>query len=210
MEKKWYVRGFIRRIGRRAPWSVRFASGQFLAAYSLLLALRVGIRPVQAADVEAILQRLFGKTVVGDKYPRYVFRLGKLSAVPDLRRVMIYRDGRDVVSSFLYKVRTSWKNLRVANRENTARRIAERWVESIENTERYRESLFVIRYEELVRDPAPILASMASYLGVEPSGFRLGRIHDHSIGKYKSGLTAEEQNDVQEIAGATLARLGYS
>lgn len=209
LERKWYRRGFIRRTGRNAPWKYRLQSGVFLWRYCLLLALRVGYRPITAKDVEAVLHQMFHKPVVGDKYPRYVFRLDKLSAIPDLKRVMIYRDGRDVVSSFLYKIRTAWKDLRVAQTENTATRIAERWVESVENIERYRESLLVIRYEEFVRNPSPTILSLGDYLGVEPAGFSFKRVHDNSIGKFRSGLTSEELRDVMAVAGDTLDRLGY-
>jgi hypothetical protein len=207
---KWYNRPFLGRMGRRAPLEDRLRSGVFMLQYLLLLALRSGIRPVSAADVEWILRRLFRRPVVGDKYPRYVFQLDRLCKIPDLRRIMIYRDGRDVVSSFLYKIRTTWKNLPVARTENTARIIAGRWEESMAAIERNREKLLVIRYEEMVSNPAPFLAAMSEYLGVDPEGFRPGKIHDQSIGKYRTGLTASELEDVIETAGGTLSRLGYT
>lgn len=204
---KWYERPLLRNISRHAPWKTRLRSGAFLFRYLLFLSLRTGVRPVSLADVEAVLEHLLRKSVVGDKYPRYVFRLDMLCALPDLKRVMIYRDGRDVVSSYLKK---DWAESKGLRELKTARQTAERWVESVEATERYRGELFVIRYEDFVRDPAPILGSLAAYLGVEPDGFRADRIHDRSIGKFQTGLTPEELHDVTAVAGETLARLGYS
>jgi hypothetical protein len=209
LEKKWREKSFIGRLDRYPPWPYRVRSGWFLARFWLLMRLRIWRRPVRVADVEAVLRTLTGKAVVGDKYPRYVFWLKRLSSFPDLKRIMIARDGRDVVSSFLRKVRTRWRNLPVARSENTARRIAERWVEAEENIERYRNSLFVVRYEEFVRDPIPALRGMAEYLGVDPAGFRRTDIRSDSVGNFRSGLTPDEMRDVMEIAGATLDRLGY-
>jgi LPS sulfotransferase NodH len=203
---KWYERPLLRNISRHAPWKTRLRSGTFLFRYLLFLSLRTGVRAVDLADVEAVLQHTLRKSVVGDKYPRYVFRLDMLCALPDLKRVMIYRDGRDVVSSYLKKDRAESKGLRELK---TARQTAERWVESVEATERHRSELFVIRYEDFVRDPAPILGSLAGYLGVDPAGFRTEKIHDRSIGKHEAGLTTEELRDILAIAGGTLTRLGY-
>lgn len=176
----------------------------------LLSACAAGrVRPVGAKDVEEVMRGLFHRPVVGDKYPRYVFDLDKLSGLPDLRRVMIYRDGRDVVSSFLRKVRTSWTHLQRAQREDTPSKIAKQWVESMEAIERHRDALLVIRYEDFVHDPAPILASLATYLGVDTAGFHAEKIHDRSIGKFLTGLTSDEIRDVLAVAGGTLTRLGY-
>jgi hypothetical protein len=45
--------------------------------------------------------------IVGDKLPSYAFLLDQLVPLPQLLRLVIYRDCRDVTSSFLRKVR-SW------------------------------------------------------------------------------------------------------
>jgi hypothetical protein len=209
VEHKWREKSFLQRIGRKTPLMLRARGGMFLAGFSMFISLRVRRRAVQVNDVEAALQLLFGKKVVGDKYPRYVFWQDRFSTFPDLKRIMIYRDGRDVVSSFLQRIRTNWKNLPIAETENNARRVAERWVEAQESIDRNRDSLFVIRYEEFVRDPAPILAGMAGYLGVDPAGFRTSAIYTRSIGKYCRELTTEELRDVMDVAGTTLERLGY-
>jgi len=202
----WFERPYLRNMSRNAPWKLRLRSGAFLLRYLLFLSLRTGVRPVRPAEIETVLRRLLRKSVVGDKYPRYVFQLDRLCAFPDLKRVMLYRDGRDVVSSYLKKDRAAPKWFRPLK---TARETAGHWVESVEAIERHRSTLFVIRYEDFVRQPAPIMAAMASYLGVDPAGFRTDRIHDRSIGKFKASLTPEEMNDVTAVAGGTLGRLGY-
>jgi hypothetical protein len=209
VERKWREKSFLQRIGRKTPLMLRARGGMFLAGFSMFISLRVRRRPVQVSDVEAVLRILFRKPVVGDKYPRYVFWQDRFSKFPDLKRIMIYRDGRDVVSSFMEKIRTAWKDMPIAKTENTARRIAERWVEAQENIARNRSGIYVIRYEDFVRDPAPTLAGMAEYLGVDPAGFRMSDIHAHSIGKHRGGLSADELRDVLNVAGSTLEQLGY-
>jgi hypothetical protein len=120
--------------------------------------------------------------------------------------VMLYRDGRDVVSSFLKKDRAE----RLPSQPpQTARETAARWVESVDAIRRHAERLFVVRYEDFVSDPDPVLKSLAAYLGVDPAGFRSGRVHERSVGKHRTGLTPEELRDVMEVGGGTLRQLGY-
>jgi hypothetical protein len=148
--------------------------------------------------------------VVGDKFPQYIFRMNRFVELSDLRRLVIYRDCRDVTSSFLRMVRTAWKHRRWIRDTNTAETIARRWVQAIEIMEHHADHLFVIRYEDLVSDPRPQLLRLAEWLDVEPSGFNAKMVSDSSVGKYKQGLTAQEHDDVLKVAGPTLERLNYS
>ncbi len=205
----WYNTGIARFLRREGHGLGRWTSDSFVAKYFLLLLLQTGVRPVDARDVEKVLHRLFRKPLVGDKYPRYVFQLDRLCGVAGLKRVILYRDGRDVVSSYLRLIRTDPRRSRRLAAETTARRTAQQWVESIRQMEAHRGSIWIIRYEEMVRNPGPVLDGLSSYLDVSPNGFPRQEIHDSSIGKHRSGLTGAELRDVLEVAGETLARLGY-
>jgi hypothetical protein len=167
-------------------------------------------RSINANVVSSVLQPAFpAVSVVGDKYPRYVFNLRDLTKDKGLKRIIIYRDCRDVTSSFLHRVRTDWKGLDFIKEASTADRIARRWVEAIETMETYRQHLHVIRYEDLVRNPAPILRGLGEYLGVESTAFPTRHIHADSVGNYRRGLSSDELESVMRVAGPTLRRLGY-
>lgn len=167
-------------------------------------------RSIDARVVRSVLQPAFpAARVVGDKYPRYVFNLRELTKHEALKRIIIYRDCRDVTSSFLQRVRTNWKGLDFIKKVSTADRIAMRWVEAIEMMEKYRQHVHVIRYEDLVRNPAPVLRGLGEYLGVGSTAFPTRHIHADSVGNYHRGLSASELESVMKVAGPTMRRLGY-
>ena len=160
--------------------------------------------------IEAALGGIFPEShVVGDKYPDYVYLLDKLKKIDGLRRLIIYRDCRDVTSSTLRMARTKWRNAEFSKAMDTAEKVAKRWVQAIELMEKHADGLWIMRYEKLVEYPRRELKALSNWLGVDPSGFRTRLIRDTSIGKYRSGLTDEELATVMEIAGPTMARLGY-
>jgi hypothetical protein len=209
LRKNWYVRGMLRNAHRHSPWPARFGSAVFLARYSLGLLPHAG-QPIGVAQIEGVLRGLFpGAALVGDKYPRYVFQLDRLVMEPAMRRVIIFRDGRDVVQSVLAKVRGSWRNTRLAHEFDTVEKIAAMWVRSIEAMEKHRQHLYCIRYEDLARQPHVELEALAAWLGLRPDGFQSRLVHDASVGKYRAGLTPDELTRVMDVAGPTLARLGY-
>ena len=56
--------------------------------------------------LESYEQSLPNIPIVGDKYPGYIDRLDRLAAIPELKRIVIYRDCRAVVRSALEMSRT--------------------------------------------------------------------------------------------------------
>jgi hypothetical protein len=167
-------------------------------------------RSIDAKVISSVLEPSFpAVSVVGDKYPRYVFRLRELTKDKGLRRIIIYRDCRDVTSSFLHRVRTDWQGRDFIKEVSTADRIAVRWVEAIEMMEEYQQHLHVIRYEDLVRNPAPVLRGLGEYLEVESTAFPTRHIHADAVGNYRHGLSADELESVMKVAGRTMRRLGY-
>lgn len=166
-----------------------------------------------AVDIHAVeetLKRLFPKArIVGDKYPDYILGIDKYSKANGLRFLAIHRDGRDVVSSALQMARTNWKDRAFVHNYDTADKVARRWVSVIDLTDRYRDSIFCVRYEDLVRNTGQVLKRLGAWLDIDPAGFPRKIIKDTSIGKHRSGLSAEELNSVIKIAGPALKRMGY-
>jgi hypothetical protein len=186
----------------------QIANGLAVSTHVLRIA-RHGTGPVTLA---ALLSSEAGNgsiRIVGDKFPQYMFRMHQFVELQDLLRLVIYRDCRDVTSSFLKKLRADWKNQAWTRPLNTAEKIARKWVDGVEIMERYAERLFVVRYETLVSDPDTELRRIAEWLDVEPSGFDQGMVFDSSVGNYRSGLTAKELDDVLRVSGSTLERLRY-
>ena len=72
------------------------------------------------------------------------------------------------------------------------------------------ERVHPVRYEDLVADAPAVLTRVAEVLGVDPGGFAVDSPHRNSVGRYRSRLAREELRDVEQIAGPTLARLGYA
>ncbi len=166
--------------------------------------------PITGTAVQQTLQQLFPKgVVVGDKLPQYSAGLGKITKDPALDCVVIYRDCRDVASSYLHKVRTEWAGFAWAEKFNTAEKLAHRWVERMEMMEQYADKIFTMKYEVLVQEPAATLAALAEWIGVDPAGFPTNRVKATSVGNYKKGLTEAEVADIMRIAGEKMAHYGY-
>lgn len=205
LRKNWYRAPLIPR-GLPHP---RVRSLIFLIRYLIELR-RSRSTLISAREVEAVLRRIFPHaTLVGDKYPEHVFHLDRLSSVPGLFRVIIYRDCRDVARSAVDMSRTRWRGTPLALHMGTVEKVAKRWVHAIEMMERYADLVHVIRYEDLVADPRPVLEAFGTWLGVDPQGFRHQIVHSRSVGKYRQSLSTPELQDIITIAGATLERYGY-
>lgn len=165
---------------------------------------------VTAESLEAAYHRMFpGTKVVGDKWPHYLFRMNKFAKEDSLTRLVIYRDCRDVTSSTLIKARTSWKNTDWVRNMDNAEKVAARWVRGIEMMEAHADKLVILQYEALMHEPEKELQRVSEAIGVDPAGFPTGMINPGSIGKYQEGLTSTELETVMEVAGPTMARLGY-
>ena len=170
---------------------------------------------VDTAAREAVLRRMYRPaSIVGDKYPGYVFDLETHVEDPVLSCLVIYRDGRDVTSSTLRAVRTMWQGRGFVRNIDTVEKIADRL-----NAE-HETKIHTVRYEDLVTTPQAVMAGIRiarrwvfgvdEWLGVDPGKFPSGPVHATSMGKYRNGLTETELEMVASVAGQTLARLGYS
>jgi hypothetical protein len=211
---KWRPYGFRHEVPTTRLQTLRIrganqiANGFAVMAHVLRIA-RSGTGPVTLSALVAAESGDGEMRVVGDKYPQYIFRMHQFVELPELLRLVIYRDCRDVTSSFLKKLRADWKNQSWIRSFDTVEKIARKWVEGIEIMERHAGSLFVVRYEALVSDTEAELRHIAEWLDVDPSGFDSERVFGSSVGSYRRGLTAKELDEVLAVAGPTLERLGY-
>jgi hypothetical protein len=198
-----------RLLANRYSFSSSHHNVLFVTRY-MFMVYRFCQQPIDCQAIEAVLRRIYPRaTIVGDKWPDYVFQLEKLSTVDGLRLLIIYRDCRDVVSSTLKKARTDWRGRPFAKQVNSPEKIAVRWVRAIEAMERHQERLHLIRYEDLVRSPLGELQRLAKWLNVDPCGFPFRMIRDTSIGKHQNGLSFNESATVMDVAGPTMRRMRY-
>lgn len=159
--------------------------------------------------------RARGKRVWGDKSlnaERHAARIFEL--FPDARMVHVVRDPRDRHLSVLghrggkragvYGTTAVWRD--------SARRAEV-------NRNRYRHRYLVVRYEDLVTDPAGILSSVCRLAGVDyrpdmlvdPSREGSGGdfFHTRSVGRYRREMAPATAAVIQGLAGPGMRALGY-
>jgi hypothetical protein len=159
----------------------------------------------------------------GDKTPVNAFYLGSLQAVfPDLKVIHLVRDGRDVVYSWM---RTGRADLPLG---------ASLWLRAVRAAcafgERHPSQYQEVRYEDLVRDPRPVLERLATFIGIGfddrmlrhheldlplgdvrlPFHDRVRRpLHQEAVGRWRSVFDAAQVAQLESLLGPTLATLGY-
>ncbi len=166
---------------------------------------------VQPDDIGAVLGTLFPEArMVGDKYPNAVFNLGAYAHRGDaLKTVVIYRDGRDVVASYLNLLAKGFDEEPVFGALRSPGEIAQSWVAAIGAMRQHAGGVHAVRYEALIRSPEEVLPGLGAWLGVDPAGFRRDLIRRGSIGAHRERLSPEQLAEVERIAGPTLRSLGY-
>lgn len=215
--RAWYRKGLITNDVFRVPdksfkclKGAHIFRGNIFVFRFLLSLQQYRKRRIDTEAVRKIYERIFPDVpIIGDKWPDYVYTLGRFGHLKNFSQLVIYRDCRDVVSSFLEKARTDWKNQAWITRFDTAEKIAGRWVSTIDAMECHRGTACCIKYEHLVHNPMFELEKIGYWLGVDPKGFPAGIIRNTSIGRHKRSLTTAELSDVLRIAGRTMTRLGY-
>jgi hypothetical protein len=164
-----------------------------------------------------------------------------LSLFPESRMIFLLRDGRDVVDSWLdahragsWAVREGAFPVAPEGREALVRWQSAVWTYRTEIVQRAYEShpdtqRVLVRYEELLADPAAQLQRICRVVGerIDRSGLdRIAQVHDYDSvprtekgagkeirearpGSWRRHMTPAEQRAMQEIMGPKLAELGY-
>jgi len=166
-------------------------------------------RRVELEHVTKALAALWPSTrVVGDKVPRYLKLMRRVAGHERLKRVVIYRDCRDVVQSTLARAERDWGDARwVASGDVAA--VTGHWLKAMRRVEGLDNGVHVIRYEDFVADPVAGAGALANYLGVDTSGFDTSVIRRSSAGKWRQALTGEQVAAIEAAAGERLAAWGY-
>lgn len=194
-------------------------------------------RPAFIESFAGLCLRSTGKARWAEKTPRNISRIGAIfHFFPEARFVHVLRDGRDVVCSLRTHPRhqvvdgklvplDTWKPLAGC---------ARRWRDDIERSRPFWNDprLHTLRYEELVKDPEPVLRRLMAFLE-EPwdavmlahsaggSSFRdvtrfaqnpeaIGAVTASSIGRWERDLDAKDRRIFKKIAGPLLIELGYA
>jgi len=184
-----------------------------------------------ASSIDALYSahaRACGKDIWGDKTPSYITSLHVLNALfPEARFIHIIRDGRDVASSLVQQ----WWG------PNDFAEAMRYWHERVSCARKMLrmlpENRFIeVRFEDLVANPRNTLESITTFLGLDFEeamldaytrkassrvGESLSEIHPHlhekpnpeQAYKWKRQVPASDQAIAHEIAGRTLAELGY-
>lgn len=178
-----------------------------------------------------------GKRRWAEKTPRNISRIGEIFRfIPEARFVHVLRDGRDVACSLRTHPRHAVVEGKLVPRD-TWRPIAgcaRRWVRDIEGSRRWWNDprFHVVRYEDLVLDPRPVLERLMDFIGegwdeamlahaATDSVYRdamhfaqnpeaLGAVNTSSLNRWQRDLDARDKRTVKRIAGRLLIELGYA
>ena len=150
-----------------------------------------------------------------------------LNQFPEAKSIEIIRDGRDVCVS--YQARA--KEVRWAKQNTT--NIAQIWKKAIEKGERAKakpeigDRLYSVRYENLHTHPQEELSKIFNFIGLDYDQILIDEIIDAtdiskvknkgegkhirkgSIGEWQTRLSPQDVAIWQELAGDTIAGLGY-
>jgi hypothetical protein len=168
-----------------------------------------------------------GKSRWGNQVPRDVFELDTIFQMfPDARVIACIRDPRDFLVSYRDKWTISAEGARLRKLYHpiltsflwkaSARAI-------LDGKSRFASAIHVMRYEDLVREPASHLRQLCSFIGAEfdprlldtrfsnsSTGERLSGISGRSAGRWRTDLPLEDAYFAQRICGPVMEKFGYT
>ncbi len=179
----------------------------------------------------------------GDASPDLMYCAdGLVDAFGDARIIQIIRDCRDVVAAMLGDPQAlAWFKPGIANVEaefpnpfygietdqdqaawprlSLAAKCALRWRGSVRAMAKHRtamsaEQLTTLRYENVIKHPAPTAAAVADFVGsscapILPRQGRRDNRHGSEPGSWRKLLSPSQISDIEAVVGADLVRVGY-
>lgn len=176
----------------------------------------------------------------GDKNNYYISHIPELATLyPTAKFLHIVRDGRDIACSYREVTKQASQSPYSPNLPTEIEAIASQWASNVNQAANALDSLppaqrKTIRYEDLVRDPVPVITGICNWLGLvfearmlefheenkkaglEPSQTldwkkrTLEPISDHTVGRYLHQLTSNELSTFQNYAREALTRFSYT
>ncbi len=166
-----------------------------------------------------------GKQRWAEKTPGNIFHIDYLFRLfPRAQFLHMVRDPRDVYCSVVEKMHAD-----PAFEPLTAEQTASRWVAAVERGRAWRsqpDRYLEVRYEDLVREPAPSMATVLQFLGEPWAPGVLDSTNDAqrasatsnthrpifatSIGRWRHELADTDLREIEGIAGPAMAELGYA
>lgn len=168
-----------------------------------------------------------GKSRWGNQVPRDVFELDTIFRMfPDARVIACVRDPRDFLVSYRDKWTISADAARLRKLYHPAL-TSYLWRASAQailaGRARFRGAVHVMRYEDLVCEPALHLQRLCAFIGEEfhprlletrfsnsSTGKRLTGISSGSAGRWRADLPAEDAYFAQRICGRAMEKFGYA
>lgn len=171
--------------------------------------------------------------IYGDKNNYYINETTKIKKLyPQSKSIFIVRDGRDVAASYLSIAKKNIDSKYKPKLSSSIPEIALQWKKSTLNANKQLDNpaSCIIRYEDLVRDPATTLEKACKHIGSsytkemlnfhlkndEPTEFLQWKektknpIDSTSISKYKKELTKEQVTSFESYAYEALKAFHYT
>jgi hypothetical protein len=150
------------------------------------------------------------------------------AAFPDCKTIVLWRDGRAVISSLLQvhwwlDHRVWWANGKTPRQMNLNRLesievAATNWVKEVEAIESglarsERRPVMYVRYEEMLARPSETIASLLEFIGLEVTEDYLRQLRSLGLRpateQWRASMTEAEIALVERIGGSHLQRLSY-
>jgi hypothetical protein len=157
--------------------------------------------------LSAIPMKRAGKSIWLDHTPTNLLHASFLHEMfPEMKLIHIYRDMRDVVSSYKTK---SWGGNSAHDNALWIKNILDKW--EFEKKRLPKELYYEVRMEDAIKSPEKELKKICDFLGIEfdrkMMEIDLSKGH---VGRWKKDLTPAEIDVVNRVLGDTLERYGYS
>lgn len=170
---------------------------------------REDLSPILGGYIQAIirdyLEEQEKRYFVEDNTWNILFAQELLELIPNSKIIHIFRDPRDVVSSF---VQQRWAPSDVEQAAIWYLAIMDYWFEIRNRLSS--EDFYEISLEELVDEPEESLRDMCQFIDLPFEEIMLETdLSRSNRGRWKSELTKEEKEQVQDILGGVISKLGY-